>query len=124
MNSGPTTRPLPTLKPQSKPQTKAESASVVTESEEKQPVRLPVQSGETIKIDLGFSDLVDLDVLGYLPSRPEVILTPKAREAVKRLALTLEQQEAVLSDGTQVRNSASKTIVWLCERLADSLAAE
>ena len=75
-----------------------------------------------ISIDLGLPDLVEFENMGYLPSRPEVILTPKAREAVKRLALTLEMKEARLSDGTQVRNSTSKSIAWLCERLADGVA--
>lgn len=117
MSSGSTARPLPTLKPATKQAAKTEVSVVATPE-----VVVPRQTGETIKVDLGFSDMVDLDLLGYMPSRPEVILTEKARAAVKRLCVTLEQREAVLADGTHVRNSTSKTIVWLCEKLADSLS--
>jgi hypothetical protein len=81
----------------------------------------PVKPVGNLMVDLGVPSLVELDGLGYLPSRPEVMLTPKAQEAVKRLSLTLEHKNVKLSDGTQVRNSVQKTITWLCERLADSL---
>jgi hypothetical protein len=64
--------------------------------------------------------MVDLDG-GYIPSRPELDLTEKARKAIKRLTLTLDQQEARLSDGTIVGTSVAKSIVWLCERFADSI---
>ena len=81
----------------------------------------PVKPTGNLSIDLGVSSLVEFEQMGYLPSRPEVTLTPKSRAAVKRLALTLEQQQATLSDGSQVRNSTSKTIAWLCERLAEAV---
>jgi hypothetical protein len=77
-------------------------------------------SGEEIMISLGFSQLIDLDG-GYTPSRPELDLTDKARKAIKRLSLTLDQREERLSDGTVIGTSVAKSIVWLCERFADSI---
>lgn len=77
-----------------------------------------------LSVDLGIPALVDLDELGYLPSRPEVILSPDCRKAVKRLALTLERNEATLANGTLVRNSVQKSIAWLCERFAESVSPQ
>lgn len=70
-----------------------------------------------LMIDLGFKDLVEFSG-GYVPSRPELDLTPMCREAIKRLALTLEQRQERLSDGSEIRGSVPKTIVWLCEKFA------
>ena len=109
--SGPKTKPRKVGSPKAKP---AESATN----------RATVAPKGNISVDLGLPSLVDLQGDGYLPSRPEVMLTKKARAAVKRLSLTLDQSGAKLSDGTQVRGSAQKTIVWLCERLADTLGEE
>jgi hypothetical protein len=75
---------------------------------------------ESILVDLGISELIDLDG-GYIPSRPELDLTDKAKKAIKRLTLTLDQREARLSDGSIIGTSVSKTIVWLCERFADAI---
>lgn len=86
--------------------------------------RQPIQESKTesISVDLGFADLIDLgDSVGYIPTRPEVNLNPQARIAVKRLALTLETRGATLADGSPVRNSVSRTIAWLCERLTESI---
>ncbi len=74
-----------------------------------------------IAVDLGIPELIDFENLGYLSSRPDVTLSQRARRAIKRLSITLDQQEARLSDGTLVRGHASKTISWLCERLADAV---
>jgi len=79
------------------------------------------RKAENLKVDLGVPSLIALEGEGYLPSRPEVVLTPKARSAVKRLSITLDQRGEKLSDGTLIRNSVQKSITWLCERLADSI---
>lgn len=73
-----------------------------------------------ITVPLGLSELLEFET-GYVPSRPELDLTAKCRNAVKRLALTLEIEEATLSDGSPVRNSIPKTIVWLLEKFADAV---
>jgi hypothetical protein len=75
---------------------------------------------EEIMVNLGFGELIDLDG-GYIPSRPELDLTEKARKAIKRLSLTLDQREERLSDGTVIGPSVAKSIVWLCERFADAV---
>ena len=82
----------------------------------------PPTAPQSVVVDLGLPGLVEYESLGYLPSRPEVILSPYAREAVKRLSLTLDMQGAKLADGTLVQGHCAKTINWLCERLADSIA--
>jgi len=74
-----------------------------------------------VAVDLGLPALVDFENLGYMPSHADVRLTRNARDAVKRLAVTLDQHDAKLSDGSLVKSSVPKTIVWLCERLADSV---
>lgn len=84
---------------------------------EKPEVKAPV---DEITVSLGFSELIDLDG-GYIPSRPELDLTDKARKAIKRLSLTLDQREERLSDGTVIGPSVAKSIVWLCERFADAV---
>ena len=76
---------------------------------------------QSVLVDLGIPSVVELEHPGYLPSRPEVVLSPYARRAVKRLAVTLDQSEATLQDGTLVKNSVQKSIAWLCEKLADSI---
>lgn len=85
-----------------------------------QPETVKPEAPQTVVVDLGLPEVVDFEKLGYMSSRPEVVLSPEARRAVKRLALTLDQEEARLNDGTLVRGHASKTIAWLCERLADA----
>lgn len=99
--------------PSSKPVT---AQSVAVEA----PEVIPQVEGENILVDLGISALIDLDG-GYIPSRPELDLTDKAKKAIKRLTLTLDQREARLSDGSIIGTSVSKTIVWLCERFADAI---
>ena len=76
---------------------------------------------KSVVVDLGLPELVDFADLGSLSSRPEVVLSPSARKAVKRLSLTLDMTGAKLADGTLVRGHCSKTISWLCERLADAV---
>jgi len=88
---------------------------------ERIPPGFAITEDANIKVDLGFAELIDING-GYVSSRPELDLTAKARAAVKRLSLTLEQREATLSDGSQVRQSVPKAIVWLLERFADSIA--
>lgn len=90
----------------------------MAKAKQQKAVEAPVEAS-TLKVDLGIKQMVDLKHLGYLPSRPELVLTKKAQEAVKRLMLTLERDEAKLSDGSQVRTSVPKAIVWLCERLSE-----
>jgi hypothetical protein len=108
------TKPLPTI-------AKSTKAAIVSHSpaEENLP-EPPKQTGKPIMVDLGIYAMVDLDG-GYIPSRPELDLTEKSRRAIKRLTLTLDQQEAKLSDGTIVGTSVAKSIVWLCERFADAI---
>lgn len=129
-------KPRPSLQPESQP----EVQPVESEQEQNQPSSLKQfadqvvekiattmglddvdNEPENITVDLGFAELIDING-GYVSSRPELDLTPKARAAVKRLSLTLEQREATLSDGSQVRQSIPKAIVWLLERFADSIA--
>lgn len=76
---------------------------------------------EYVTVQLGIPRLIELENPGYLPIRPEVSLTPRARLAVKRLALTLDVSGEKLGDGTLVKGSVQKTICWLCEKLADSI---
>lgn len=67
-------------------------------------------------IQLGLESLIDFGG-GYIPSRPELDLIEKARRAVKRLSLTLDQRER---NGYRGETSIPKAIVRLCESLADS----
>lgn len=96
--------------------------------QQKTPAPAPAKPHETgnkasgnILVDLGFEELINLNG-GYIPSRPELDLTDKARGAIKRLSLTLDQREERLSDGSIVGTSVSRCIVWLCERFADSVS--
>ncbi len=73
-----------------------------------------------LAVDLGIPGLVEFEHLGYIPHFADVKLTQPAREAVKRLSVTLDQNGARLSDGSLVKSSVPKTITWLCERLADA----
>lgn len=86
----------------------------------KGPVLMLGDEYRNILVDLGFQELVEFTG-GYVPSRPELDLTPKCREAIKRLALTLEQRQERLSDGSEIRGSVPKTIVWLCEKFAEAV---
>lgn len=108
------TKPLPAITKSTKAATASPSPLAAS------PAQLQKQSGKTIMVDLGIDSMVDLDG-GYIPSRPELELTEKSRKAIKRLMLTLDQQEAKLSDGTVVGTSVAKSIVWLCERFADAI---
>lgn len=80
-----------------------------------------VRQPQSVVVDLGLPSLVEWSDAGYLPARPEVFLSPVARKAVKRLSVTLDVNGAKLADGTLVRGHCSKTIAWLCERLADAV---
>lgn len=108
------TKPLPTISKTTK------AATAVQATPEAKPPETPKQTGKPIVVNLGIDAMVDLDG-GYIPSRPELDLTEKSRKAIKRLTLTLDQQEAKLSDGTIVGTSVAKSIVWLCERFADAI---
>lgn len=62
--------------------------------------------------------LIDMEALGYCPYRADVIIPRSACSELKRLAMTLDANEATLSDGTLVKNSIPKTIAWMIERFA------
>jgi len=126
-------KPRPSLQPESQPEVQpvesAQELSSLKQFADQVVEKIATSMGlddsdevpSNITVDLGFAELIDING-GYVSSRPELDLTPKARAAVKRLSLTLEQREATLSDGSQVRQSVPKAIVWLLERFADSIA--
>lgn len=89
---------------------------------ERPEVENPVQAeAQSIAVDLGLARLLEFENMGYTPAHAEVKLSQPARTAIKRLAVTLDQKEARLADGTLVKSSVPKSITWLCERLADAI---
>ncbi len=123
----PKQKPDPSEKPNlglaGQPGDSTESITVSTSALSEQTSMVPKVGDKfagPLMINLGISDLVEFTG-GYVPSRPELDLTPACREAIKRLALTLEQRQERLSDGTEIRGSVPKTIVWLCERFAEAV---
>ena len=73
-----------------------------------------------VPVGVAFSvpPLVQIANMGYVPQRPEVFLGRSSRDAIKRLALSLDVAGAKLDDGTLVKNSVSRAICWLCEQYA------
>lgn len=94
---------------------------MVTEPEEKIPVKLPQETGEMITVDIGISRLLELDPIAYTVTHAQIELTEKARSAIKRLSLTLAQKGERLSNGKICDTSVPFAIVWLCERFAESV---
>lgn len=71
---------------------------------------------------LGLIDeLVELENVGYCPTRAELRIPKTAIKAVKRLAVTLDAKEERLSDGTLVKNSVPRSIAWVLEKFAESI---
>jgi len=123
MSAGQNTRPLPTLKPAGKQAAKPEVPVIATpEAEQKLPVELPLETGDTIKVELGLSMLADLDPKAYTVTHAQIELTEKARTAIKRLSLTLAQKGARLSSGKICDTSIPFAVVWLCERFSEAVA--
>lgn len=68
------------------------------------------------------SDLIEFESVGYIPMYANVQIPKRSRKALKRLAVTLDAQEARLSDGTLVKNSVPKAVAWLIEQFSKSIS--
>ena len=66
-------------------------------------------------------DLIEFESMGYCPTRAEVEIPKDARNAIKRLAVTLDSRGAKLKNGTLVKNSIPKAIAWLVEKFSESV---
>lgn len=76
---------------------------------------------ETFALGLLSEDsMLDLESYGYCPVHVDFRLPQSSRESIKRLAMTLDSQEARLQDGTIV-NSVPKAVAWLCEQFSESI---